>query len=307
MSPIAKLDTVFGVDTRLLRTFLVSARTGSFTATAAELHVVQSTVTSHIKTLETDLDLRLFDRLPNGARITEAGRSIAAHARDLLDAEQRLLDSARTDGIIAGDVVIGATESVCAYRLPHVIAEIAATHPRIQVHLAPVSTEAALRGLRQLDGGLDIALLFDDAVPTDYTVTTIGQETIELVAAAGHPATRGRHTWRDLAAYPYFLLEEGCSYTDRFLRDLTAASSARPRITRFGSIEAARSCVTAGLGLSVLPAAATAAQLDDRSLCRVDGPKLAAVPLLLATNQRRWISPAVTTTVEAITQASASW
>lgn len=230
------------------------------------------------------------------------------HARDLLDAEKRLIDSARTDDVIAGEVVIGAPESICAYRLPPVIAELAVTHPGIQVHLTPVGTAAALQGLRQLDGGLDVALVLDESVPSsDYSARTIGGEAIELVAATGHPAACSSHTWRDLAAYPYFLLEEGCSYTDRFLRDLTAASSARPRITRFGSIEAARSCVASGLGLSVLPAVAVASQLDSGSVCRVDGPDIAETPLFLVTNQRTWTSAATTSTIEAISNAAASW
>src|SRR4051812_39960934 len=83
-----------GVDTRLLRTFLVLARTGSFTATAAELHVVQSTVTGHVHALERRVGARLFDRLPGGARLTEAGRRVVGPARDLLDVQQRLLDAA---------------------------------------------------------------------------------------------------------------------------------------------------------------------------------------------------------------------
>lgn len=54
------------MDTRLLTTFTVLARTGGFTAAAAELHLAQSTVTVHIRTLERDLGVRLFDRLPTG-------------------------------------------------------------------------------------------------------------------------------------------------------------------------------------------------------------------------------------------------
>lgn len=61
------------MDTRLLTTFTVLARTGGFTAAAAELHLAQSTVTVHIRTLERDLGVRLFDRLPTGALLTDAG------------------------------------------------------------------------------------------------------------------------------------------------------------------------------------------------------------------------------------------
>lgn len=61
------------MDTRLLRTFTTLARTGGFTAAAAELHLAQSTVTVHIRTLERELGTRLFDRLPTGTLLTESG------------------------------------------------------------------------------------------------------------------------------------------------------------------------------------------------------------------------------------------
>jgi DNA-binding transcriptional LysR family regulator len=119
------------MDTRLLRTFRVLARTGSFTATAAELHVVQSTVTTQIRALESHLGAHLFDRLLTGARLTEAGERALAAAQDVLAAEQRLLDSVRGAPAVTGDVRLGAPESVCAYRLPTIIADLAQRWPGV--------------------------------------------------------------------------------------------------------------------------------------------------------------------------------
>jgi DNA-binding transcriptional LysR family regulator len=82
------------VDTRLLNTFTTLARTGSFTTTAAELHLAQSTVTVHIRTLERELGTRLFDRLPTGTLLTEYGRGLLERAEDVLDAVARLKPTA---------------------------------------------------------------------------------------------------------------------------------------------------------------------------------------------------------------------
>ncbi|MGO4750338.1 LysR family transcriptional regulator, partial [Streptomyces sp. 2MCAF27] len=64
------------MDTRLLRTFVSLARTGSFTAAATELHLAQSTVTVQIRSLERELGTRLFDRLPAGTTPTPSGRRL---------------------------------------------------------------------------------------------------------------------------------------------------------------------------------------------------------------------------------------
>lgn len=272
MHPIGIVDPV---DTRLLRTLLALARTGSFTATAAELHLVQSTVTSQVKALERHLGARLFDRLPSGARLTEAGRQAVEHAREVLSAEQRLRDAVRGSTAVEGDVRIAAPESVCAYRLPQRIADVAMRWPGISVHLSPAGTRQALAGVR--NGTLDLALVLEDAVVAPgLKVTAIGAEPIELVSAPGVVLDER-----------YFLLEEGCSYSDRFVREL----SATPSITRFGSIEAVRSCVVAGLGWTVLPRVAVAEQLDAGTLQRVR--ELPDSTLFLVTDPRRTPSAAV--------------
>jgi DNA-binding transcriptional LysR family regulator len=280
------IDNVDPMDTRLLRTLRVLARTGSFTATAAELHVVQSTVTTQIRTLERHLGARLFDRLPTGARPTEAGERALAAAEEVLAAEQRLLDSVRGAPAVAGDVRLGAPESVCAYRLPTIIADLARRWPGVTVHLTPVGTRTALDGVH--DGVLDLALVLEDDQPvTTLDALPVGIERIDLVAAPGHPDT-GR----------YFLLEEGCSYTDRFVRDLAGVHP-----TRFGSIEAARSCVVAGLGLSVLPRVSVADQLATGTLRSV--AELPDSTLFLVTDPRRTATAAVRVARQALTRISA--
>ncbi|MEU5694874.1 LysR family transcriptional regulator [Actinosynnema sp. NPDC020468] len=271
------------MDTRLLRTLLVLARTGSFTAAATEQHLVQSTVTSQVKALERHLGARLFDRLPTGARLTEAGRRAVEHAREVLAAEQRLRDAVRGSTAVEGDVRIGAPESVCAYRLPQRIADVALRWPGITVHLSPVGTREALAGVR--NGGLDLGLVLEEAVvASGLEVTALGVEPIELVTAPGVAVDER-----------YFLLEEGCSYTDRFVRELAAT----PNITRFGSIEAVRSCVMAGLGWTVLPRVAVAEQLDAGTLHTVRD--LPDSTLFLVTDPRRSKSAAVRAVAAALT------
>lgn len=295
------------MDTRLLRTFLTLARTENFTATAAELHLSQSTVTVHIKTLEADLGAVLFDRLPRGARLTAPGRRLRTLATGVLEAEARLRAAAAEDAPAAGVVAVAAGETLCATRLPGIIAALRRTHPDIDVHLYPAGTAAALEGLRA--GRLDIALLLEETVDfTDLTAQEVGREPLVLVAAPDHPfaARADPVTWRELARESFFLHEEGCSYSDRVERELSALPGERPRLTRFGSIEAARSCVAGGLGLSVLPRATVTRALGDGSLAVIAGPAIPEVPVHLVRLRRHWISPALRAVEETVLRHFAS-
>ncbi len=282
------------MDTRLLRTFTVLARTGSFTAAAAELHLAQSTVTVQVRSLERELGTRLFDRLPTGTLLTGTGRRLLERAEEVLDAEARLRGAAAAvsgDGTVEGEVSVGAGESLCAARLPGVIASLRRTHPRIDVSLRPVDSAAAVAGLRA--GQLDLALLLEPEVAyADLVARLIAREPLVYLAAPDHPLAGRAAGWAELARESFFVHEEGCSYSDRLVRTLLTLPGPRPRLTRFGSIEAARSCVAAGLGLTLLPRATVERQLRDGSLCVVDGPGIPPVPVHLTRHRRRWTAPA---------------
>ncbi|MGW0824615.1 LysR family transcriptional regulator [Streptomyces sp. NPDC002845] len=298
------------MDIRLLHTFAALARTGNFTATAAELHLAQSTVTVHVRTLERELGARLFDRLPRGAVLTDTGRRLLADAEAVLDAEARLRATAAASGggRVTGRVVVGAGETLCSARLPGVVAALRRTHPDVEIHLHPTGTADAVEGLRS--GRLDLALLLEErAEYADLAARLLAAEPLVLVAAHGHPLTEGDRVragspsgsavgWRELAGEHFFLHEQGCSYSDRLARDLLAVPEARPRLTRFGSIEAARSCVAAGLGLTLLPRVTVEDALREGRLAEVAGPRFPDVPVQLVRLRRRWQSPAVRAVVD---------
>lgn len=290
------------MDTRLLTTFLTLARTGNFTGAAAELHLSQSTVTAQIKSLEKELGVRLFDRMPRGAQLTGAGRRLMTEAEGVLEAETRLRGTAAGDARSGGTVALGAGDTLCSTHVPRIVAALRRTHPGIDVHLHPAGSDAAVEGLRA--GRLDVALLLEDQVALpDMTAHPLAAEPLVLIAAPGHPlaALDRPVTWAELARETFFLHEEGCSYSDRVARELLGVRDARPRLTRFGSSEAARTCVAAGLGLGVLPRATVRTALREGTLTAVPGPGLPDVPVQLVRRRGRWTSPAVQAVLDALT------
>ncbi|RCV57758.1 LysR family transcriptional regulator [Marinitenerispora sediminis] len=295
------------MDTRLLRTFVTLARTGGFTSAAAELHLAQSTVTVQIRTLERELRARLFDRVPSGAVLTETGRRLLDHADRVLAAEARLRAEAAADSAETGLVTVGATESLCAYRLPGAVMALRRTHPGIEIRLVASGKSEALD--RITAGQLDLALLLDaDVAAPRVHAEPIGHERPVLVAAPGHPLVGREATWPELAAESFVLLEEGCGYCDDLADRLRRIPDARPRLTRFGSIESVRACVAAGLGLGLLPEVSIAPDIAAGRLGVIPQPRLPDVPVQLVRHRDRWTAPAARTVMDTIrTLAAAGW
>jgi DNA-binding transcriptional LysR family regulator len=281
------------MDTRLISTFVAVARSGSFTAAGAELHLAQSTVTAHIQSLERELGVRLFDRLPAGAVLTEAGQRTLDRANRLLDAEADLRSD--TDGPLEGTVAIGAPESLCAYLLPGVIASLHRNHPAVDVQLMPVGTQDAVEQLRS--GRLSLAVMVEPSLADpDLVVEPVGTLELTFVGAPEHARAVRKDRW--------FLLEEGCAYSDDVARLLE--TSARPRLTRLGSVEATRACVAEGLGLTLLPTFAVSEHLADGRLVRFDGPPVRQQSILLARHRRRSLGRAAHAVLDELRRGSAA-
>ncbi|GAB3965891.1 hypothetical protein GCM10029978_029750 [Actinoallomurus acanthiterrae] len=73
------------MELRQLRTFLAVAVEGTVTDAAIAVELAPSSVSEQVRALERSLGVALFDRTPEGMRLTEAGRRMTVWARRLLD------------------------------------------------------------------------------------------------------------------------------------------------------------------------------------------------------------------------------
>lgn len=83
------------LDLRLVRYFTVVAEHGNFGRAAAALHVAQPSLSRQVQRLEDQLGLRLFERTPQGSRLTAAGEAFLVRARQLLKGAQDAVAEAR--------------------------------------------------------------------------------------------------------------------------------------------------------------------------------------------------------------------
>lgn len=90
-----------------LRTFLTLAENGSFSETAKEHIVVQSTISSRIQELEKELGQSLFIRSYNHAELTLAGQAFLEYAKNIVELENRALDRIGLIGLFSERLTIG--------------------------------------------------------------------------------------------------------------------------------------------------------------------------------------------------------
>src|ERR1700733_1274876 len=186
------ISDAYPVEAQLLRTFVMVARLGSFSAAAAKLGYTQAAVSQQIAALENDLKTPLLNRRP--VPPTEAGARLLEHAEPIL----LRLDAARTDVtrmtktppaalLIGVTPLAGATSA-----LPAALAVLRDRMPRLAITIQTGNRRDTAIAVAR--GELDLALTDGLTAPGDplpeqapVTATGLTEEAVRIVLPDGHP------------------------------------------------------------------------------------------------------------------------
>jgi DNA-binding transcriptional LysR family regulator len=171
-----------------LRAFEAVARTASFTRAADELHLSQPALSRRVANLEEHLERTLFVRGPAGAIMTEAGQRLLGFVQSQRALEEELLgELAPSRGDDQGLVRIAGLSSLVPPVILPALAPFLRAHPRVQVEVHSMATEA-LRALL-VQGGADFGLGSDADKHAGLAAEPLGEEEYVVVESRDH---RGR-------------------------------------------------------------------------------------------------------------------
>ena len=249
------------MDLNLLKTFRMVAATGNFTQAATALNYSQSSITAQIQALESDLGVRLFNRLPRRVELTEAGGRLLPAAERLLQLAEATRAQVLEPDQPAGTLTLSAPDTLCTHWLPPIFREYRRRHGGVRLVFRP----APVADLRRMvsEGVLDVAFVLEEPIRRGaLRVETMATIPLLVLAPPDHPlASRREVRARDLKGESILFTELGCSYRNVFEHALIAAGAHPGSTLEFGSVEAIKQCVMAGLGITVLPDLAVAREL----------------------------------------------
>jgi DNA-binding transcriptional LysR family regulator len=232
-----------------LRHFLAVHRTGSLAKAGKALHVDQTTVGRRIAQLEQGLGAKLFDRLPDGLRLTEAGRDVLCIA-ERLEAEALVLDRLvrGRDVNPEGIVRITTSEAFGARFLAPRLGVVRAKYPGVRLE---VVTDVRNFNLSRREA--DIAVRMSATEQDGLVVKTVATVGFALYGATSYVAKRGApRTTADLAAHDVLGYEESLVRTPEE-RWITEATGGAPFAIRSNSTNLLHAAIQQGLGVGMLP------------------------------------------------------
>jgi DNA-binding transcriptional LysR family regulator len=242
------------LDAKDLKVFEAVARFESMKRAATELNTVQSNVTAHIRHLEQELGVALFERRPNGMKLTPAGARLLPYAFEVRAALANAKRAVADVGIPTGTLVIGSRKSTSALHLDQLLASYVVAYPdvdiKVRAETSPLLTELVLQ--RQIEG----AFVCNPVEHHELVSELIFDEELVVLTAAhidGLNCLSPENT-------KIIALGQGSLYEKQLKAILTRQGFSAKRVIELGTLENIIGCVSAGLGITLLPRAVVSAR-----------------------------------------------
>ncbi len=239
---------------RQLQYFVAVAEQGSITRAAQNLSISQSSITESVRELENDLGVSLFERHPRGLTITHNGHQFLRHATKVLAAVSDARHSfASGETEASGTLNIGVTSLVAGYVLSDLLARYRRACPRVEV--SAIEDNGSYLEHLLVGGELDVAVMVISNLRDRMALQAEILETspYRLWLPMGHPLVSADIiSVADIAREPLIMLT--VDEIEENTGKLLSALGARPHVAfRTRSVEAVRSLVATGAGVSLLP------------------------------------------------------
>lgn len=253
-----------------LELFHAVASRGNLSRAADDLFTSQPSVSKQLRLLEDSLGVKLLDRLPRGVALTDAGRILAEHAREIFAHRDRAVrDLDDLAGLGRGRLSIAASRTVGSYLLPTILSKYSALHPAIVLEVRVTNTQRSIEMVRQ--GGAEIALVEGPVEADEVVGEVFGNDELVVVAAPGHPLAKRKSPVRleRILSERLMAREAGSGTRDILDRELARRNLTWKPSLEVESAEAIKRFVAAGLGIGVLSDLAVAHELEDGDLARI--------------------------------------
>jgi len=280
------------MELRHLRYFIAVAEEGHITRAAERLGIQQPPLSLQIRSLEKELNVQLFKRLPRGVELTDAGTAFLAQARGILDQVERALAATRrTARGEQGRVAVGFTSSAPFHPfVPRVIRSFREMSPLVTLVLEESGSSELVQALHSEE--IDAAFIRSPVADVvDLVVRPILEEEMLVALPAAHSLASlpdgGAGSALPLAALANetFILYKRPGGPGLYDTIITACrgSGFSPRVGQEAPrIISTLNLVAAGLGVSIVPASLRRLQMDGVVYRRLADNAQLRAPLILA-------------------------
>jgi len=281
-----------------LKTFVTVADTGNLTQASERLFTSQPAVSAHIKALEEELEIKLFDRSPKGMKLTEDGIVLLEKAQSVLNASNDLKLKAKTlQGILTGQAKVGLNTDAEYLLLAKWHLALMTQYPSLKIQLTQGTSINLMKSVSA--GLLDICFFSGDNNHKELEHIDLCSTNAVIAAAPKWKEQLKNAGTEELAKLPWIYPEPLCIY-HKFINHVFADTKNQPIwITSSATEDSTAALLRSGVGLAFIRDDEADAMLKKGEIVVWSGEAF-TLPLGLAYQKSRQEDPVVKALIETI-------
>jgi len=197
-----------------IRVFYEVAQQLSFTKAASRLNITQPAVTKHIREMEQQLNMRLFNRHGNHITLTTAGQIVLRYATKIMNAYRGMeVELSQVMEIEGGMLRIGASTTVAQTILPRLLALFRKAYPDVEFSFIQGNSDFISQQI--IAEAVDIAIVEGPAIHSQVTYSPFAKDELVLVTNADNKlAKKESISLNELYPIPLIMREAGSGTLD---------------------------------------------------------------------------------------------
>ena len=239
------------MELRELKSFCTAARLRSISLAAERLGVGQPTVTTHIKKLEEELGVVLFDRVRRPIRLTAPGAALSELAQPLLDGIEGLAARASAVEELA-PVRVAATHEIIPHTLLLVVKSFMSAYEHAHIRIRSGSRGEVLDMVKEAE--VDIGIMPGPEKGANFDFEGLFPYERVLIAPKGHPLLHST-LWsiEQIAQWPLIMMQRGTSTRTIVEQGFRRNGLSYEIVIELDSMDMIKRYVALGLGVSIGP------------------------------------------------------
>lgn len=282
------------MDFKQLQNFVTVVQEESFTQAAGRLFVSQSTVSTHIHQLESELNTKLILRTTKSLQITPKGRELYEYALNILELKERMIQACSIES--RRIIHLGASTIPSAYILPQLLADFGKLHQDTYLIIHQSDSQGIINGLK--DGLFNLGFIGMSCEDNDFCCLPFCKDRMVVITPVNehflHYKQHKENVLPELLREPLILREKGSGskkMADNFLAHSGIAESELQIIARVNDQETIKNLVAGGMGISIISEKAAHNFLQEKRLLAFELPQAFSERSLYLIYRKNYLLP----------------
>ncbi|MHC0036358.1 LysR family transcriptional regulator [Pseudoneobacillus sp. C159] len=252
-----------------IQTFITAANCGNFSKTAELLYISQPSVTVHIKQLEKDLGVKLFNRDGKKVKLTEEGLRYLQHAKQLIEFYQQGLEDLQSFSQgYSTKLSLAVSPLIADTIFPFILKSYLQQNPTVEISVQIIESKEIENAV--INDEVDLGISCLGSIHPDLTSELLYQDKIILVVP---------HDGKDAESAPpldeedflttnMILTHNHPDYWEDLCRNIKY-NYPKARMMKVSQVHISKRFISEGLGVSFLPISTVRRELLEGSLLQV--------------------------------------